>query len=65
LIIAQPRDRHRVASVRLSLVLAMEDQATYRPFSVNPGYSAGPRQLGEVDVVTISQRRGDSFKNGP
>ena len=26
--------------------------------------SAGPRQLGEVDVATISQRRGDSLKNG-
>jgi hypothetical protein len=26
--------------------------------------SAGPRQLGEVDVSTISQRRGDSLKNG-
>ena len=25
---------------------------------------AGPRQLGEVDVATISQRRGDSLKNG-
>jgi hypothetical protein len=26
--------------------------------------SAGPRQLGEADVVTISQRRGDSLRNG-
>jgi hypothetical protein len=26
--------------------------------------SAGPRQLGEVDVATISQRRGDSLTNG-
>jgi hypothetical protein len=26
--------------------------------------SAGPRQLGEVDVATISQCRGDSLKNG-
>jgi hypothetical protein len=25
---------------------------------------AGPRQLGEVEVATISQRRGDSLKNG-
>jgi hypothetical protein len=26
--------------------------------------SAGPRQLGETDVATISQRRGDSLRNG-
>jgi hypothetical protein len=26
--------------------------------------SEGPRQLGEVDVATITQRRGDSLKNG-
>jgi hypothetical protein len=26
--------------------------------------SAGPRQLGEVDVAAITQRRDDSFKNG-
>ena len=26
--------------------------------------SEGPRQLGEVDVATIHQRRGDSLKNG-
>jgi hypothetical protein len=26
--------------------------------------SAGPRQLGEFDVAAISQRRGDSLKNG-
>ena len=26
--------------------------------------SAGPQQLGEVNVATISQRRGDSLKNG-
>jgi hypothetical protein len=26
--------------------------------------SAGPRQFGEVEVTTISQRRGDSLKNG-
>ena len=28
------------------------------------GTSAGPRQLGEVDVSMISQRRDDSLKNG-
>lgn len=28
------------------------------------GTSAGPRQLGEVDVGLISQRRGDSLKDG-
>jgi len=26
--------------------------------------SAGPRQLGEIDVTTIAQRRGDSLRNG-
>jgi len=26
--------------------------------------ASGPRQLGEADVVTVSQRRGDSLKNG-
>jgi hypothetical protein len=32
--------------------------------ALNLGTSAGPRQLAEVDVAMISQRRDDSWKNG-